>query len=97
MHSKRLDYFTIEEAYGGSQDWFTNVVMNIGGCGAATACDSCIYFALYMGMDALYPFDKMHLNKEEYKQLIASIIFCLWILLSPTAYAPMMQTRTRPV
>ena len=68
MHSKRLDYFTIEEAYGGSQDWFTNVVMNIGGCGAATACDSCIYFALHMGMDALYPFDKMHLNKEEYKQ-----------------------------
>ena len=68
IHSKRLDYFTIEEAYGGSQDWFTNVVMNIGGCGAATACDSCIYFALYMGMDALYPFDKMHLNKEEYKQ-----------------------------
>ena len=68
MHSKRLDYFTIEEAYGGSQDWFTNVVMNIGGCGAATACHSCIYFALYMGMDALYPFDKMHLNKEEYKQ-----------------------------
>ena len=50
------------------RDRFTNVVMNIGGCGAATACDSCIYFALYMGMDALYPFDKMHLNKEEYKQ-----------------------------
>lgn len=68
MKSKRLDYFTIEEAYGGSQDWFTNVVMNIGGCGAATACDSCIYFALYRDMDALYPFDKNHLNKEEYKR-----------------------------
>lgn len=68
MKSKRLDYFTIEESYGGSQDWFTNVVMNIGGCGAATACDSCIYFALYRDMDALYPFDKNHLNKEEYKR-----------------------------
>ena len=32
---KELDYFTIEGCYGGNQDWFTNIVMNVGGCGAA--------------------------------------------------------------
>lgn len=64
---KELDYFTIDEAFGGNQEWFTNVVMNIGGCGAATACDSCIYFARYKGMKEWYPFDEEHLTKEEYK------------------------------
>lgn len=64
---KELDYFTIEEAFGGNQEWFTNVVMNIGGCGAATACDSCIYFARYRNMKEWYPFDVEHLTKEEYK------------------------------
>ena len=43
---RHLDYFEIEGAYGGSQDWFTNIVMHVGGCGAATACDTCIYLAL---------------------------------------------------
>lgn len=42
---KELEYFAIEGAFGGNQDWFSNVVMNMGGCAAATACDSCIYFA----------------------------------------------------
>ena len=65
---KSLAYFTIEDAYGGNQEWFTNVVMNIGGCGAATACDSCIYFAKQMGMTALYPYDINHLTKEEYRR-----------------------------
>ena len=36
----------IDGAVGGSQEWFTNVVMYIGGCAAATACDCCIYLAL---------------------------------------------------
>ena len=65
---KSLAYFTIGDAYGGNQEWFTNVVMNIGGCGAATACDSCIYFAKQMGMTALYPYDINHLTKEEYRR-----------------------------
>ena len=64
---KELEYFTIEEAFGGNQDWFTNVVMNIGGCAAATACDSCIYFAKYLGMEEWYPYDISHLTREEYK------------------------------
>ena len=54
---KELDYFMIDGEFGGNQDWFTNIVMNIGGCGAATACDSCIYLAKYKGMKELYPFD----------------------------------------
>ncbi len=61
-----LDYFTIDGAFGGSQDWFTNIVMHIGGCAAATACDSCIYFAKHMGMETLYPYDISQLNKEDY-------------------------------
>ena len=53
---KELDYFTIEGCYGGNQDWFTNLVMHMGGCAAATACDSCIYFGLQNEkMKPLYP------------------------------------------
>ena len=44
---KELEYFMIDGEFGGNQDWFTNIVMNVGGCGAATACDSCIYLAAY--------------------------------------------------
>lgn len=64
---RQLDYFSIEGAYGGSQDWFTNIVMHIGGCGAAAACDTCIYLALRRGMTGLYPFDIHHLNRTDYK------------------------------
>ena len=45
---KELEYFMIDGEFGGNQDWFTNIVMNVGGCGAATACDSCIYLANYI-------------------------------------------------
>ena len=55
---RHLDYFEIEGSYGGSQDWFTNIVMHVGGCGAATACDTCIYLALRKGMKGLYPGDE---------------------------------------
>ncbi len=64
---KELNYFTIEEAYGGSQDWFEEFMMHLGGCAAATAIDSTIYFALYDGMEAFYPFDLHHLSKKDYK------------------------------
>lgn len=65
---KELDYFEIDGAFGGNQEWFTNVVMNIGGCGAATACDCCIYFARERGLKELYPFDAEHLSREDYKK-----------------------------
>lgn len=63
---KILDYFSIEGAVGGSQEWFRNVVMYIGGCAAATACDCCIYLALYRGMAKLYPYDVHKLTKKDY-------------------------------
>lgn len=65
---RELDYFTIEGAFGGNQEWFTNVVMYIGGCGAATACDSCIYFAGRPGMSELYPYDRDRLTVGDYKK-----------------------------
>ena len=61
-----LDYFSIDRAVGGSQEWFKNVVMYIGGCAAATACDCCIYLALHRGMEHLYPFDIRRLTKQDY-------------------------------
>ncbi len=64
---KEIPYFTIEGVFGGNQDWFTNIVMNMGGCGAATACDCCIYFAKYQGLDPLYPFDKEQLSIADYR------------------------------
>lgn len=44
MRKKELKYFTIEDSFGGNQDWFTDPMMNRGGCGAVTACDTCMYF-----------------------------------------------------
>lgn len=66
MIEKQLDYFTIDDAFGGSQAWFRNIVMNIGGCAAATACDSCIYFGRTFDRPNLYPFDLWNLTKEDY-------------------------------
>ncbi len=63
---KILDYFSIEGAVGGNQEWFKNVVMYIGGCAAATACDCCIYLALRRGMAYLYPYDIHALTKQDY-------------------------------
>lgn len=68
IRKKALDYFTIEGAVGGNQEWFRNVVMYMGGCAAATACDSCIYFALRKDWRQLYPYDIEHLTKEDYIQ-----------------------------
>lgn len=63
---KELDYFMIDTAVGGNQEWFKNVVMYIGGCAAATACDCCIYLALRRGKAHLYPGDVHSLTKEDY-------------------------------
>ena len=64
---KELQYFKIEEAWGGSQEWFSDRMMRLGGCAAVTACDSCIFFDLYRGTD-LYPFDRQKITKTEYMQ-----------------------------
>ena len=64
---KELEYFRIEEAYGGDQEWILDPMMRIGGCAAVTACDSCIYFDLYKGTK-LYPYEKKQLTKKEYRR-----------------------------
>lgn len=63
---KELNYFHIEDSYGGNQDWFTDYMMNRGGCGALTACDTCLYLNLHRGKKDLYPFPEEELNKENY-------------------------------
>lgn len=66
MRKKELKYFTIEDSFGGNQDWFTDPMMNRGGCGAVTACDTCMYFSKYYAQKHLYPFDIENLTKEKF-------------------------------
>lgn len=61
-----LNYFEIDGEVGGNQDWFSNVVMHIGGCAAAAACDTCIYFAKWLGNMGWYPFEIGNLSKRDY-------------------------------
>lgn len=61
---KELDYFRIGQSYGGNQDWFKDFFMRMGGCAAATACDSCIYFERYKDKKGLYSFDS--LTRKDY-------------------------------
>ena len=61
-----LDYFCIGTAYGGSQAWFTDRFMKIGGCAAAAACDSCIFLERSHGIDGLYPYAADNLTREDY-------------------------------
>ena len=63
---KELPHFNIDDSYGGNQDWFPTFMMRIGGCGAETACDSSIYFALHRGITGIAPEDAAHLTKQEY-------------------------------
>ena len=65
---KELEYFYIEDSYGGNQEWFTDFMMNRGGCGALTACDTCLYLHLHQGKKHLYPFQEEELKKEQYIQ-----------------------------
>jgi hypothetical protein len=41
-------------------------MMKLGGCGAATACDSCICLGLFKKKETLYPYDLHKLTKEDY-------------------------------
>lgn len=63
---KELDYFIIEHLYGGSQDWFWDPTMKLGGCAAVTACDCSIYFDCYKGTGGLYPYERTALTKKDY-------------------------------
>lgn len=63
---KELQHFKIESSYGGNQNWFRDPSMYMGGCAAATACDSCINLALYKQKENLYPYNINRLDKESY-------------------------------
>lgn len=61
-----LPFFEIEKSVGGQQIWFPDYKMRLGGCGAVTACDCCIYFELYKNLRGLYPFDAKNISKNDY-------------------------------
>jgi hypothetical protein len=67
VHKKNeLDYFFVEESYGGNQDLFPEISMRDGGCGAVAACESCIYFARRADKKKLYPHKLEEITWEEY-------------------------------
>ena len=61
-----LPHFQIDDSYGGNQDWFPTFMMRIGGCGAETACDSSIYFALHRGLAGIAPENAASITKDAY-------------------------------
>ncbi len=63
---KELDLFKIGKYIGWRQDLFTDPWMKLGGCGAVTACDSCIHLARQFGLRHLYPFDCNDLTDKDY-------------------------------
>ena len=79
---RELEHFTIGYSYGGNQDWFRTIMMRLGGCGAETACDSSLYFALHKGVEGIYPFDAENLSKREYVDFAHMMEKYLWPRLS---------------
>lgn len=63
---KELPLFKVGNYYGYNQELFTDHWMNIGGCGAVTACDVSIYLDLNQGLSRLYPYDIHHLTAQDY-------------------------------
>ncbi len=63
---KELKHFYIGEALGGSQEWFLDPFMKLGGCGAVTACDTCIWLSREFGETWLYPFDPQNLCRQDF-------------------------------
>ena len=53
-------------------------MMRIGGCGAETACDSSLYFALHKGVEGIYPFDHKNLSKHVYVDFAHMMEEYLW-------------------
>lgn len=68
-----LEYFNIENCYGGNQRWMRDWWMHIGGCAALTTCDVLIYCALHKGRPELYPYDTAQLTRKDYKKFAMSM------------------------
>ncbi|MBE6042038.1 MAG: hypothetical protein E7220_05905 [Clostridiales bacterium] len=75
---RELEHFRIGSSYGGNQDWFRTFMMRIGGCGAETACDSSLYFALHRGIEGIYPYDLSELSKHAYIDFAHHMEKYLW-------------------
>ena len=66
---KILDYFTIDGTPGGNQEWLPEWDMNMGGCAAVTACDTCIFLSRLDNCSkfrSLYPFDPKNLSRMDF-------------------------------
>ncbi len=66
---KILDYFTIDGTPGGNQEWLPEWDMNMGGCAAVTACDTCIFLSRLENDNkflSLYPFDPKNLSRTDF-------------------------------
>ena len=75
MSKKILDYFTIDGTPGGNQEWLTEWDMNMGGCGAVTACDVSIFLARLnpVKFGTLYPFDAKNLSRGDFIKFASSM------------------------
>lgn len=63
-----LPYFKIGKGLGGNQSELGDLVMRMGGCAAVTACDFCVYMALYHRHSNLYPYDINNLNIDDFNK-----------------------------
>jgi hypothetical protein len=63
---KELPHFAVGSDYGGSQEWCTEIWMNIGGCAAIAACDSSIFLMLRKGRRKLYPYALSDITRKDY-------------------------------
>ena len=53
-------------------------MMRIGGCGAETACDSSLYFALHRGVENTFPFDLQDISRKDYVEFAHIMERYLW-------------------
>lgn len=68
MARKLLPYFHIDGQFGGNQSWFLDPWMHLGGCGALTMCDLCIYLALHANLPQCCTVDPDHLTRRSYRK-----------------------------
>ncbi len=63
---KRTGIFQNRRILGRKSELVFDFMMRIGGCGAVTACDCCIYFARYRGMENLYPANARKVTRRDF-------------------------------
>lgn len=55
---RELEFIRVQGFYGGSQSWFWDPLLKMGGCAAVTACEVSAYLAgTFPDMRSLYPFE----------------------------------------